>query len=196
MGLEAFIPSAMYPRIGFLNLRKSFPERLGTSKAYDTAVVLEWLEDATSRPSQWEAWTRRHLDLFAWHGWRLGGEPLKININSLFMVACVSKYTEFKSIWLKVHQAVLRICMRCWWTSIVCRNAPGYSNYRKSLGQVGSTEEKLYKICSYMIKCSNRFFRIMRGSGVFLSREASYAARQAGDEMNEAQARIYRVWYG
>lgn len=68
MGLEAFIPSAMYPRIGFLNLRKSFPERLGTSKAYDTAVVLEWLEDATSRPSQWEAWIRRHLDLFAWHG--------------------------------------------------------------------------------------------------------------------------------
>lgn len=43
----------------------------------------------------------------------------------------------------------------------------------------------MYKICQYMVKSRNRFFRILRGEGVWLTGDALVAARTAGNEMNE-----------
>ena len=42
-------------------------------------------------------------------------------------------------------------------------------------------------ICAYMVTSANRFFRILRGSGVWLHGDTAIAARVAGDEMNESR---------
>ena len=45
----------------------------------------------------------------------------------------------------------------------------------------------MYAICAYMVTSANRFFRILRGSGVWLHGDTAIAARVAGDEMNESR---------
>ena len=62
---------------------------------------------------------------------------------------------------------------------------PGSFFLTPPLQKVSSTEEIMYKICQYMVKSSNRFFRILRGEGVWLTGDALVAAGTAGNEMNE-----------
>lgn len=44
----------------------------------------------------------------------------------------------------------------------------------------------LAQTCAYLLKCANRFFRILRAEGIFMSNGARQQALQAGLEMNEA----------
>ena len=42
----------------------------------------------------------------------------------------------------------------------------------------------LFQLCSYMIRCANKFFRMLRREGVLLEGDACTVARTAGHEMN------------
>lgn len=49
---------------------------------------------------------------------------------------------------------------------------------------------ELFQLCSYMIRCGNKFFRMLRREGVLLEGDACTVARTAGHEMNVAYAAL------
>ncbi len=97
--------------------RTSFPTRLGSSKAYDTVVVLEWLEDECKSPSQWEArYTRvpmlHHLFLFKWQRWH-NEYPYGMNWNSFVWWFCLLYVPSLENIagWICRGQHVCHMCL-------------------------------------------------------------------------------------
>ena len=45
-------------------------------------------------------------------------------------------------------------------------------------------ENELFQRCVYMIKCTNKFFRLIRSEGIFMEADSSAIARTVGHEMN------------
>lgn len=54
------------------------------------------------------------------------------------------------------------------------------------LVQLAIEADPFYTMARYMVQCSNLFFRICRGNGVFLSGDARRHAVVAGMDMNDA----------
>ena len=50
--------------------------------------------------------------------------------------------------------------------------------------QVNDLENPLFKMCVYMLKCTNKFFRTIRQQGVLMEGDCCTIARTAGVEMN------------
>ena len=69
-------------------------------------------------------------------------------------------------------------------------------------------DDELYQLCTYLVKCTNVFFRTVREHGIWLRGSVCTTVRTAGDEMHVAwwfvslflSLRIYPlelgyVWY-
>lgn len=49
-----------------------------------------------------------------------------------------------------------------------------------------SKEEPFFSMARYMVQCSNKFFRILRGEGIFIGGAARSEALQSGMDMNDS----------
>ena len=68
----------------------------------------------------------------------------------------------------------------------MARNSEAYAGISSSGPLQADMNSDLVQTSTYLLKCANRFFRVLRAEGIFMSTEARQQALQAGLEMNEA----------